>query len=292
MEMHKIEVYTQQKELTQLLGNLPDTPCLVGALDVSFRHKGGQDSVNASADTRVEIFTGENPTELVGKLSALENVVDIQSYPCQSFLARMPLKEEKNDVHSDMEELIPQSSVPANCRVSILSEASIRMTIDSTLNHSFLYKIFHVLAIRDMAITGGRKYRQGNKDFITFTTAPPTVGNIQRLQDEIKDMLEKGELSESTPPDSSGAVCDDITITVDASGNLPALIIRATGNVTAARKSLQEIFCRQKLDTVIARFTARENGIEDIYYLKPLSNTGVTEELARSIEGTLLGEKR
>lgn len=85
MEMHKLEVYTQQKELPQVPGDLPGNPRIVGALDVHFHRRGRLNDRGAAADTRIEIFTESDPVEIMARLAALESVLDIQSYPCKPF---------------------------------------------------------------------------------------------------------------------------------------------------------------------------------------------------------------
>lgn len=292
MEMHKIEVYTLRQELAQVIGNLPANAQLVGALDVHYRQRHRQEESKAvTADTRVEIFTDSNPSEIIAHLSTVETVLDIQAYPCKQLFSGNNAN--KQDVAtSSPATVVPEkrAGAPANCRLSMVSESSLRLSIDASMSQAFLWKIFHVLCAMELSITGGRKYRQGEKDFVTFTSTTSTLGNSQPLQDAIRSIFEHGDPPEPTFHNETASSCDTIDIRLDASSNLPALIIRATGNSAVIRNSLQKIFCTEKLDTIIARFTSRENGIEDIYYLKQLGDTAVTDSLARTIEQTIQGE--
>lgn len=296
MEMHKIEVYTQQKELTRLLGNLPGEANLVGALDVHFQQRNLRSGENLAADTRIEIFTETDPAEVMAQLSTLDAVFDIQSYPCQPLLTDVKAAE-PTPPPSDpavqpyaVQPHVTRISAPASCRISEVSDNTTRITAQSSVDSLFLHKLFHLIAAREMSLTGGRKYRQGDKDFAILTTTAPVIGSSQGLQADITDILENVG-SPLHLPTAIHVACDEIAVRLDAGSSLPALIVRAAGDTALIRQSLQALFSRYALDVVIARFTLRENGIEDIYYLKQLGDTAVTEQLARFFEQTLSGGK-
>lgn len=83
-----------------------------------------------------------------------------------------------------------------------------------------------LLANWELSLTGGGKYRQGDKDFMPLTTKAGGIGN-QQLQSLFEDALQRGGLSARQLPTIDSTSCDNFTVRLDAGNNLPALVTRA-----------------------------------------------------------------
>ncbi len=300
--MYKIEIHTTEENLAELAFLQEIEAEIIGGILVGHikkRAAAGEtrsDNIPAipgmkRANMKVEVFTSSLENNLLQRLAATESVLDVRVHHCDSIdLYHSPEGLEEN--HSNGDDPVVMRSLPrTKCIIDPLTTGYLRLRVETDKNPHCLKVIFDTLMTHGVDVQNGRKFRQGDSDFITLTIAQTNATILELVRTEIPAGLAQEALSAKIPA-TIPHILDDGTFSLglQGSGTLPAIKITATGRTAAIRAAFHEALCAFNYDISIGRITGNGNTVDDMYYLKALDHNPITQEHLNFLRQRITGE--
>ena len=299
--MHKLEIYTT--------GELADIDFLheigaeiIGSLAVGHYRKFVPATETDSAASpaipamslagmKVEVFTASLDSSLLQRLSSTGSVLDVRVHRCDSVDFCDSTAECAEIPSTYVDPPTTPDSSPTKCIVEPFTAGYLRMRVETGKNPDCLTVIFRSLAALDIDAQNGRKFRQGDTDFITLTIAQTNEKVLRRLQEEIEGGMAANALQDKTRVAAAPVSgCSALFLELQGSSSMPAIKLTAKGRASAIRAAFHEEIIAFDWDVSIGRITGSGNKVEDLYYLKACGHNPVNEQHLTLLGTRITGE--
>lgn len=303
--MHKIEIYTRTADLDQLRSLLTTSDDIIsysrlkrnvrvlstvsGSVAPAFEvHKG---------DTfKIEIYTLLAPGDIISRARSMDTVAGAEIYPCTQvdFEAESLTTRQKASPNTASDHVQPTAETGApnvSCTCRDAGRGMVQLTVSGPKSPHFLYKIVGLVEMNSGQMTGGRKYRQGERDYSSLKIQIDDAKALPRLQSLLVQALTSIERDESqfeeiaAPPLARKAFVMDL----DNSGPISVLHITAD-HQPLLRFAILEACGTHELDISIGRMAGGALKIQDVFYVRTRHNKKINPNLLPILEKTLFKE--
>jgi hypothetical protein len=299
--MHKLEIYTTGEELADIDYLHEIGAEIIGGIAIGhyrkFINATGAGSAASPAipamsltGMKVEVFTSSLDNSLLQRLSSSSSVLDVRVHRCDSIDICDSTAECIETASSADLPATPDPS-PTKCLVEPFTAGYLRLRVETGKNPDCLTVLFRSLAALEIDVQNGRKFRQGDTDFVTLTIAQTNEKVLRRLQEEIEDGIAANALEDKTRVAAIPvAECSAFFLELQGSSSMPAIKLTAKGRASAIRAAFHEGIVAFDWDVSIGRITGSGNRVEDLYYLKAYGHNPVTEQHLTLLGTRIIGE--
>ncbi|WP_136810370.1 hypothetical protein [Desulfosediminicola flagellatus] len=297
MELHKFEIQTSESDFDKLRLLEDSGVAIIGGISQQrFSSSPGDGSTGLAQDdsdqpVKVELFTSTPPEILLKKLSIFTNSRTVSISKCSS----LTLETRPDSIHKNNElpvravEQQPQAIVEDGLSSSIdfTHPDVMHLKVEAQATPILLNRVFAAVCQFDIILTSGRKLRQGQRDFAMLSFK----GVNQALQKQIKDRFNLAIKPFYIPNDSEifsqFVLTNDLQISLQQKGPMTAMRVLCDRPTPSFRYQLLSHLASFKIDIPLARMSTRNNTIEDVYHLKPISSQLLPPELAEALRQKL-----
>jgi hypothetical protein len=293
MELFKLEIHTTESNFKHFCA-LPDKGIeLIGAIPLQY-HVSLSDQnppeplQNVQNSYKVEIYTSTPPEEIERKFEELGQPITCRVLPCSPFHIK---PSQGNSARMMEDQTLPDRTAPGlkdtertHFEIVPLSDSTMRFKLETGKSLFFLDTIACVLERHRIKILHGRKLRQGDQDFATLTISFVPQSVISQIQYDLAAAI-KGQNGSLHVAHSSQLrdLADNLQVTFLPAGSLVTMKISCNTDAAVYRACLTQQLAKYGVDVILARFTSKENCIDDVYHLKSLKNETLPADLSRDL---------
>lgn len=304
MRMHKLEIHTTEEGLARLDFLNWDQFLAAGHHKIEATILSADSSAN-TADVKIEAFINEVPSDLATILASDNAIFQYNLNQCsQIYLFEATLTEEEDEtVAENVQPPFPEpvvataqpvSASEIDIEVKDLPSGQLKLTLKSGNTTFFLSKVVGVLANSDIPLEKAQTFPQS--DHITGTFVIPRINaeQLSYIKGEIGQELALTQMGNCGYKKFSRAAIppDELKIFLDTSGSMASLKIKCEKNDILSRFTILEAISLYDLEIAISRLGGLGKRIDDVYYVKPIKSTSVTEDLVLQIRKHITGAQQ
>lgn len=297
MELHKFEIQTSESDFNKLSLLEDSGVAIIGGISQQrFSSSPGDVPIGLAQDdsdqpVKVELFTSTPPEILLKKLSSFKNCRTLSIQKCSSltFEAHPDSTHKNNELPVTAIEQQPPAIMEDGLSYSndFIHPDVMYLKVEAQATPLLLNRIFAAVCQFDIILTSGRKLRQGQRDFAMLSFK----GVNQALQKQIKDRFNLAIKPFDIPNDSEIfsqlVLTNDLQISLLQKGPMTAMRVLCDRPTPSFRYQLLSHLASFKIDIPLARMSTKNNAIEDVYHLKPISNQLLPPELGEILRQKL-----
>ncbi|KJS00384.1 MAG: hypothetical protein VR65_12825 [Desulfobulbaceae bacterium BRH_c16a] len=298
--MHKIELHTTAEDLAEFAFLHDIGAEIIGGIAIEHYKnsapvpgsRGGTPSPKSMnrANMKIEIFTSFLDDNLLQRLATTESVLDVRINSCAPLnLSESQAEPEKIHSGNDQPAAV-HNSLATTCMVDSFTPGYLRLRVETDKSPYCLQVIFHTLLIHGIEIQNGRKFCQGDTDFITLTIPQTNEKVLRLLQSEITAGLTPTGHAAKTFTSGHVPGVIGLSLALRGSSSMPSITITAQGPAAAIRAAFHDTLYAFNCDISIGRITGSARKIEDIYYLRGLDRNPITHKHLNLLKQRITGE--
>lgn len=301
--MYKIELHTTEEDLTELSFLHEIGADIIGGVKIKRFNNDGPGApptqqkvkvLTSDAYMKVEIFSSFMDDNLLGRLIAAESVLDVRVHPCDC-LDLSPTKTEKAKRAGDEHGPKPvENAPPTTCIIEPFTPGYLHLRVETGKNPFCLQEIFRTLMTHNIEIKNGKKFRQGDTDYVILTVAQVNEKSLDQLRTEIIKALSSTLAKAGTRQKALGSfiIPSDSTLAfkLQGSSSLKAISVLAQGPAAVIRVAFHQALSAFDCDVSIGRITGDNDRVEDIYYFKEYGQQPITNDFLHRLKQQITGE--
>lgn len=301
--MHKLEIHTTEKGLSRLNFINQDHLIKAGYHKVDAKILSDEHGANSS-DIKIEAFVSQLPEDLIALLESDSLISQFSITECaQTYLFEELIPDETEEEYEpnvsesvsepSLQYALPATSEETDVEVKELPTGKLKLTLQSTNTTYFLCKVIGVLAQHDIPLEKAQTFPQS--DHITGTFVIPRINaeQLSHLKREISQELTVIAMGNCGYKKFSRAAIspEELQISLDTSGSMACLKIKCNQNDILSRFTILEAISLFDQEVTISRLGGLGKKIEDTYYIKPVKDIFISEDLLNQITKHITGNK-
>ncbi len=297
--MHKLEIHTTEEGLARL--NLINRSHLVktGYYRVDSKILSGKYG-SSLPDIKIEAFISQLSVDLISLLEADDLIYQYNLTECtQTYLFESLISDaEQEKVPPAMPEISPKGhssieTAPIDIQIKALPSGKLKLTLQSNNTTFFLCKVVGVLAQNDVLLEKAQTFPQSDHIVGIFVIPHINMEQLSYIKDQLSQELAATQMGNCGYKKFSRAAIspEELQISLDTSGSMASLKIRCNHNDIHSRFAILEAISLYDQEITISRLGGLGKKIEDTYYVKPVKDIFITNDIVNQITKHITGNK-